>query len=761
MAKAGRGRRTGYNAETEAFGRVGRVTPLAAVIGGTSGVDFIHRQNDGFNAPFGYNDITTVTAGNDTIDAGNGDDYVYADLGNDRVTGGNGNDFLYGDDGADRLTANNGNDTLVGGQGADTLSAGAGTDLFRFDAASEISGLAESIDGGLDVDTVDFRSASGPIDLSLATIANVETLLLTNNDVTLTAAQLSQFTTIGASFGADRLILSAAGTVDLSNANLDGLIDEFRGTNGDDTFTMTGVVAGQTVNTLGGNDTVNAGNGNDVVNGGAGTDTLSGRDGNDSLFGGDDADSLTGGVGNDLLVGGAGVDTIVGSAGNDDIAFQFVSDISGLAEVITGGTDYDQLDFARYGAAGAVDLSAATITGVEELDLNGNQVVLTAAQLGAFVTIAASFSNDTLTLSAAGTADLTGATISNLLDGIYGSSGNDTIILTGVSSGLFVDGGGGGDTLTGSSFDDRFYGNSGNDTINGGEGNDTIRGGQGTDTLNGGVGNDTFTFAGISDISGLAETIDGGNDIDTLDFVTLGAFGPIDLTLTTISNVETLSLNNNDVTLTAAQLGEFTTISAGFGTERVIISAPGTADLTGATIGLLDEIRGSSGDDIVILTGVAGGQTVNGLDGADRLTGGDGSDILSGGTGADILIGGGGGDRIAGGAGADDLTGASGADTFVYGDVTESPRGAGSDTIRDFIHGQDVLDLSAIDANSGTPGNQGFTFIGSAAFSNTAGELQYNAATGKLFADVNGDGTADFVITFVGNPAMAATDIVL
>lgn len=746
--------------ETGQWVRIDRVGRLAASIGGTSGVDVIHRLGDGHDAGFGQNDITTVTTGNDVIDAGNGDDFVYADLGNDRATGGNGSDFLFGDDGNDTLTGNNGNDILIGGQGVDAMNGGAGTDLFRYDAASEISGLAESIDGGSDINTIDFRAATGPIDLSAATITGVETLLLTGNDVTLTAAQLGAFTTIGASFGVDRLILSAAGTVDLTGANLDGLIDEFRGSNGADTFVFSDVAAGQRINTLDGNDTVFGTLGNDTIDGGTGADNLSGGDGNDTLTGGVGIDTLAGEVGNDLIIGGSSADRITGGAGNDDIAFQLVGDISGLVERIDGGDDHDNLDFARFGAGGAVDLSNAVITSVEEIDLSGTQVTLTAAQLGAFDTIVASFGLDTLTLANAGTADLTGATISDLLDGIYGSSGDDTIIFTGVSSGLrLVDGGGGADTLTGGGGFDTLIGGDGTDTVSGGAGNDTIRGGQDADTLSGGVGNDIFLFAGVSDISGLAETIDGGNDVDTIDFATLGAFGAIDLTAATISRVETLVLGNNEVTLTAAQLGAFTTIQAGFGVERLILSAPGVADLSGADLsGLIDEIRGSSGADQIDLTNVANGQTVNGMAGADRLTGSEGGDTLNGGDANDTLLGRGGSDVLTGGAAADSLTGGTGADIFRYNHVTDSA-GRANDTIRDFTHGQDVIDLGAIDANSEVQGNQTFAFIGNAAFGNIAGELRY--AAGTILGDVDGDGSADFSITLTGNPTITASDLIL
>ena len=50
------------------------------------------------------------------------------------------------------------------------------------------------------------------------------------------------------------------------------------------------------------------------------------------------------------------------------------------------------------------------------------------------------------------------------------------------------------------------------------------------------------------------------------------------------------------------------------------------------------------------------------------------------------------------------------------------------------------IDLSGIDANSGLNGNQAFSFIGTAAFSHTAGELHYavTRAGAVVSGDVNG-----------------------
>jgi Ca2+-binding RTX toxin-like protein len=131
---------------------------------------------------------------------------------------------------------------------------------------------------------------------------------------------------------------------------------------------------------------------------------------------------------------------------------------------------------------------------------------------------------------------------------------------------------------------------------------------------------------------------------------------------------------------------------------------------------------------------------------SDTLTGGAAGDKLDGGAGNDNLNGGKGSDRFVGGAGADILTGGDdqAEDVFVYQTVSDSsPRS--KDTIADFRPGIDVIDLSAIDADtrSSAPGDQAFTFIGSNAFTG-AGQLRF--ASGILSGDVNGDKAADFAI---------------
>ena len=77
---------------------------------------------------------------------------------------------------------------------------------------------------------------------------------------------------------------------------------------------------------------------------------------------------------------------------------------------------------------------------------------------------------------------------------------------------------------------------------------------------------------------------------------------------------------------------------------------------------------------------------------------------------------------------------------------------SGGTSIQDFTSG-DVIDLSAIDAITGGA-NDAFSFIGSVAFSNTAGELRFENIShgGPIWivrGDIDGNGVSDLEIVLV------------
>jgi hypothetical protein len=99
----------------------------------------------------------------------------------------------------------------------------------------------------------------------------------------------------------------------------------------------------------------------------------------------------------------------------------------------------------------------------------------------------------------------------------------------------------------------------------------------------------------------------------------------------------------------------------------------------------------------------------------------------------------------------------------VFEALSDSAASAARDVIKDFAAGIDTIDLAAIDADASMADDQGFTFIGSGAFSNTAGKLQarFAGANTLVSGDTDGDGAADFQVLLAGHVAWQATDFLL
>jgi Ca2+-binding RTX toxin-like protein len=173
-----------------------------------------------------------------------------------------------------------------------------------------------------------------------------------------------------------------------------------------------------------------------------------------------------------------------------------------------------------------------------------------------------------------------------------------------------------------------------------------------------------------------------------------------------------------------------------------------TASLAGLQNAIL---TGTNAADTII--GTSGNDILNAGTGNDRLYGVEGNDVLVGGAGDDALYGYFGDDVLEGGLGKDRLAGGDDADRFVYRAATDTPFGTGRDLIVDWDR-DDVIDLSAMDADLAAAGNQGFTFLGMTAVSSAAnaGELrafQYDGNT-FLLGGVDGDGRGDFQIEITG-----------
>lgn len=269
------------------------------------------------------------------------------------------------------------------------------------------------------------------------------------------------------------------------------------------------------------------------------------------------------------------------------------------------------------------------------------------------------------------------------------------------------------------------------------------RGGIVTGVVNGGLGDDQYLLS--SEMTDISES--GGDGIDTVSvsfsYELLTGFEKLILTGTADLRGTGNALDNR--------------MSGNAGDNRLNGEAGNDTISGGAGV---DKLLGWTGNDV--LSGNSGDDTVFGGDGNDTLEGSDGDDFLQGGSGADMIYGAAGEDTLNGGWSADTMSGGGGEDVFIFAAAGHIGKLAGSrDTISDFAHGVDLIDLSRIDANTGQAGNQAFTFVGTGVLGGAAGKLQYVKATGLLSGDVNGDGVADFALFLSSKPVVTATDLML
>ncbi len=140
------------------------------------------------------------------------------------------------------------------------------------------------------------------------------------------------------------------------------------------------------------------------------------------------------------------------------------------------------------------------------------------------------------------------------------------------------------------------------------------------------------------------------------------------------------------------------------------------------------------------------------------LFGRGGDDTLFGAEGNDTLIGGAGGDQLDGGPGKDVLVGGDGADTFTVSAASESaPSVSFRDIVRDFVSGEDRIDLSAL--GDGTP--TGLSFIGTDSFTGAGAELRLDNAAGNILqADLDGDRLADMELVVQGGVPTGPSDFI-
>jgi Ca2+-binding RTX toxin-like protein len=173
-----------------------------------------------------------------------------------------------------------------------------------------------------------------------------------------------------------------------------------------------------------------------------------------------------------------------------------------------------------------------------------------------------------------------------------------------------------------------------------------------------------------SDTLRSVEAIRGTNFADTYVATNFGVSGPNVGDFTTFNEFE--GMGGND------------TITGNGNTRIAFYNA-----LDGVTVDLAaNNSHGTASGDIA-------GVGTDAFTGVNAVRGSAYADVISGDAGNNTLDGQAGNDVIQGRGGADTLIGGAGADHFVFAAVSESTV-ASHDTISDFVHGTDLIDISGI-----------------------------------------------------------------
>jgi VCBS repeat-containing protein len=255
-----------------------------------------------------------------------------------------------------------------------------------------------------------------------------------------------------------------------------------------------------------------------------------------------------------------------------------------------------------------------------------------------------------------------------------------------------------------------------------------------------------------------AVNISGGGHYGTLVMNAAGEWTfTLDNTNTAVNNL------NNGSTLTDT----FTVATADGQNKVITITINGNTDVDTITTFDYDD-KDVNGNTLVttanyqsatnsaeLIIATPSADTVDALNGGDTIYGRAGDDTILGGGNNDIIYAGSGNDKITGGAGVDTMYGGSGNDTFVFnvvGDSNSNP--TNSDTIADFHHGYDKIDLAAV--YSGTLNFAGIATANSVWITESGGNTLVNV-------DTNGSpGNAETVIKLTGTGlGLTASDFVL
>lgn len=744
-----------------------------------------------------------ASAGADSLVGGSDADEVHGAAGADELSGGGGGDVLDG---------GTGDDLLSGGAGNDVIHGGSGADVALFDGVVADYAFSRNAAGALVVEHV----ASGEVD----ELNGVETLRFSGGGGDVAAASLAP---LHGTPGVDEIDGTAPGQALFGHGGGDlltpvGAGNTLSGGAGIDTVVYAGApqdyaFARQPDGSIA------------VVHpAGGGTDVLIdveyvafdgdpqtavrlpalvgdfGTPGDDYVEGTGQADVLYAGAGDDIVDGRGGGDTIDGGAGLDTVVFygersDYTISAGGGGVLVTGlgaTAALTGVEVLRFGADSAEVIGAADVTGTAGADtLSGGAASEILSPLAGDDQVDGGAGQDLLVLAGA----LGDYQVLRNADGSVSAThtaSGDEKQLQNVEQIWFADGKSlhalsdlvgsfgtlGDDVLNGVNGDERLFGLAGDDAFSSSAGDDTISGGAGVDemTYYGAAGN--FTVAAGSNGDLLVAGAQGEDVLSGVEIIRFFGWPQTALvpgaTTGLIGTSQTETLTGGAGRDIISPLAGADTVDGGAGEDLLVLSGS-LSDYSFERLadGSIAVVR-TAVPETLMLESVEdvwfeGSQEYYGLwelvspygtAADDELWGDARDDAIYGLGGADWIDGDAGDDTLIGGAGDDELTGGGGADVFRF-----EAGGAvvGHDTIHDFSSGDDKIDLTPIDPDAVTAGDQAFAWIGTAAFSNVPGQLRYGLVgdDAVIQADLDGDASADLVITVRWVSSLQASDFLL
>jgi Ca2+-binding RTX toxin-like protein len=638
-------------------------------------------------------------AGNDTINGGDGYDYInYASNGESGTLGitanlitgivtdsfgntdtvsniedlrtGNFNDSLTGSNVGESFSGNGGNDTFVGGGGGDFMRGGAGND--RLDGSAATGAFVDMSSG--DRDTAAYNDSG----ITQGIVVNLDTGTATdgfgNTDT------LIDIERVRGTFFADSITGS-------STANIRQ--ERFEGLNGNDTMNgqagydmavyssdaSNGGAAGVTVNLATGI----------ATDGFGATDTLLSIEGIISTNGND---SLVGNGANNVFRSLGGNDTIDGAGGEDTLDLYVDDQIGGEGAVVNlvegdgtgtnifGGTmtliSIEDVDGSYRNDTITGSIYANNLSGSLGNDsINGSDGDDTINGGAGADTLIGGNGNDWLSYSFDTTDSIQNGVDANAIAANFGWTtqnwnwtGVNVNLSTGVMSGLdgAVDTISGfeniagtyyNDTLTGDGNDNRFRGYAGNDVIDGGGGSDTVIY-SATYSRTSGIAlalivGEAPNGVNVNLTTGIAQDGSGGTDTLTSIENVIGSLGNDSITGST-SIINTLRGGAGNDLYYGVESNDVVVELAGEGTDSIYVNYAAVVagnNIENVYVGIgvtgTASVLGNAENNIIVAS-TAAQNTLQGLSGNDSLTSGTQGDVIDGGTGDDTMTGGGGSD---------------------------------------------------------------------------------------------------------------------